>query len=150
MGEQADLIINGDVCEGCGENFDDEGQGFPRRCSSCGGGSRKWEGGINPIKSERLQEARRLLKSAGLTWKEFNKGFHFKVNEIDFWPSTTKWMCPATGEVAYGIKELIAYLKPKKINIKKLSPEQMFEIAKKVKPMNLMDVMKELHKEIYK
>lgn len=37
MGEQADLIINGDVCEGCGQEFEDEGPGYPRRCKACGG-----------------------------------------------------------------------------------------------------------------
>jgi hypothetical protein len=37
MGEQADLILNGDCCEVCGENFVDEGEGYPRRCKNCGG-----------------------------------------------------------------------------------------------------------------
>jgi len=36
MGEIADMMIDGDLCEGCGVAFDDEGQGFPRRCKECG------------------------------------------------------------------------------------------------------------------
>lgn len=37
MGEAADAMINGDACEGCGEEFETEGAGYPRRCQSCGG-----------------------------------------------------------------------------------------------------------------
>ena len=34
MGEQADLMINGDVCSGCGEEMGD-GDGFSRYCAGC-------------------------------------------------------------------------------------------------------------------
>ena len=37
MGEQADLLINGDCCQVCGCNFEDEGGGYPRTCNACGG-----------------------------------------------------------------------------------------------------------------
>lgn len=147
MGEQADLLLNGDCCEGCGESFDDEGQGFSRRCSSCKGMPRV---AINTIKQDRIKKAAQILKSSGFTWKEFNNGYHWRINEVDFWPTKDKWLCPLTGEIVYGLRALIAYLKPKQIKTKQLSVEQMFEISKKVKPMNLMAVMQALHKEIYK
>lgn len=36
MGEIADMMIDGTLCEACGEFIDDEGHGFPRYCSrSC-------------------------------------------------------------------------------------------------------------------
>jgi len=40
MGEAADDALDGLVCEGCGEWFDDvlngaEAPGYPRRCASC-------------------------------------------------------------------------------------------------------------------
>lgn len=35
MGEQADLILNGDVCEWCGCFFEDSGDGYPRHCEGC-------------------------------------------------------------------------------------------------------------------
>lgn len=36
MGEMANLILNGEVCEICGEEFmDNEAAGYPRRCASC-------------------------------------------------------------------------------------------------------------------
>ena len=42
MGEAAEDCLDGTVCEGCGELFDDildggQPPGFPRRCRSCGG-----------------------------------------------------------------------------------------------------------------
>jgi tRNA(Ile2) C34 agmatinyltransferase TiaS len=37
MGEIADLMINGDICESCGVELEGEGSGFPRRCLACGG-----------------------------------------------------------------------------------------------------------------
>jgi len=35
MGEIADMMINGSMCQYCGECFDDE-PGYPRTCSACG------------------------------------------------------------------------------------------------------------------
>lgn len=35
MGEIADLMINGDICEGCGVELDGSGDGYPRRCRGC-------------------------------------------------------------------------------------------------------------------
>lgn len=40
MGEIAELMINGDICEGCGCELG-EGDGYPRRCEGCGGKSRE-------------------------------------------------------------------------------------------------------------
>lgn len=34
MGEIADMMINGSMCQYCGECFDDE-PGYPRSCPSC-------------------------------------------------------------------------------------------------------------------
>lgn len=36
MGDIADAMIDGDLCESCGGYIDDEGgQGFPRKCEDC-------------------------------------------------------------------------------------------------------------------
>lgn len=45
MGEIADAILDGTLCEGCGEVFDDviegrEPPGHPRRCPTCGPSTR--------------------------------------------------------------------------------------------------------------
>lgn len=33
MGEIAEMMLDGTLCEGCGEFIGDEGEGFPRYCS---------------------------------------------------------------------------------------------------------------------
>ena len=37
MGEIAEMMLEGTLCEGCGEAFDpdDESPGYPRRCAGC-------------------------------------------------------------------------------------------------------------------
>ena len=38
MGDMADLIIDGEVCQICGVDFyDGEAPGYPRTCDGCGG-----------------------------------------------------------------------------------------------------------------
>ncbi len=53
MGEIADLMVNGDICETCGQWLSDLGDGYPRTCTDCGGdaelmdeydGDSEWEG----------------------------------------------------------------------------------------------------------
>jgi hypothetical protein len=35
MGEIAEMMLDGDLCEGCGVYMGFPGEGFPRRCASC-------------------------------------------------------------------------------------------------------------------
>lgn len=35
MGEIAEMMLEGTLCEGCGEYMEGGGDGYPRRCSSC-------------------------------------------------------------------------------------------------------------------
>lgn len=38
MGEIADMMLDGTLCEGCGVYLEDEdSDGVPRRCAGCGG-----------------------------------------------------------------------------------------------------------------
>jgi hypothetical protein len=103
---------------------------------------------MNRNKEYNREEAKKLLTKAGLTWDSFNNDTHWKVNGVDLWPTTYKWLCPDTGAIVKGIESLIEYIKPKKVTV--LTADQMFEIAKKVKPMSLMLVCEALHKAIYK
>lgn len=36
MGEITEMILNGDLCEGCMVAIGDNGPGYPRRCDECG------------------------------------------------------------------------------------------------------------------
>ena len=35
MGDIADMMLDGTICEGCGEFLDNDGPGFPRYCAGC-------------------------------------------------------------------------------------------------------------------
>lgn len=35
MGEIAEMMLNGDLCEGCGIYLPGDGEGFPRYCHDC-------------------------------------------------------------------------------------------------------------------
>jgi hypothetical protein len=35
MGEIAEMMLDGTLCEGCGVYLDGEGDGYPRRCEDC-------------------------------------------------------------------------------------------------------------------
>lgn len=43
MGEYADMILDGDVCELCGQAFE-EAYGYPKTCTECGGEGELWSG----------------------------------------------------------------------------------------------------------
>ncbi len=38
MGEIAEMMMEGTLCESCGGYMGSEGEGFPRLCNDCGGG----------------------------------------------------------------------------------------------------------------
>lgn len=44
MGDIADLLVNGDICEVCGVELG-EGAGYPRRCIGCGGTTPEFDPG---------------------------------------------------------------------------------------------------------
>jgi tRNA(Ile2) C34 agmatinyltransferase TiaS len=35
MGEVADMMLDGDLCEGCGVYMGSPGDGYPRKCADC-------------------------------------------------------------------------------------------------------------------
>ena len=37
MGEFADMVLDGEMCEGCGVFLGGGSMGFPRKCAACGG-----------------------------------------------------------------------------------------------------------------
>lgn len=57
MGEIADLMINGDICEGCGCELGD-GDGFPRRCTGCFGNTSE----RNPFNRAARTEQTRMVR----------------------------------------------------------------------------------------
>ena len=90
---------------------------------------------------------RESLKEAKIQWKELTE-YHWVIHGLNYWPTKDKWSTPS-GEMRLGLRNLIDYLSYKTDEIHKLSVEQMFNIAKKVSPMNLEAVCKDLHRNIY-
>jgi hypothetical protein len=63
MGEIADMMLDGTLCEGCGEYIDDEVPGYPRYCSAKCAGDR---GVIPPKIKEECPVCHKRLKLGGL------------------------------------------------------------------------------------
>lgn len=105
---------------------------------------------MNDFKKQIRETARRALNDKGISFTSFNNDYHWKIGSVNFYPTTGKWRDESTEKIGDGYKDLIKYLKPRPIDTKVLTPQQMFDMAKKVRPMNLMDVCIKLHQVIYK
>lgn len=42
MGEYAEMMLDGTLCEGCGVYLDNDLEGFPQLCSDCAEERRSW------------------------------------------------------------------------------------------------------------
>lgn len=98
-------------------------------------------------KESYIKQARLKLEKAGIEHQEFNNGIHFKIGKIDFWPTTGKWMDGV--DEGRGIQELIKRINPPVSKVKKLSVEQIFQIAVKSKDRSLEGICVSIHTEIY-
>lgn len=115
MGEYADMAINGDMCETCGEVFHTAGQGFPRRCASC-----KREDRGQSYHEKQAHKPSRPEKTPPVFEPRHKKlGFqicspwHWQARlpggRVNWWPSATKWQY---GSKIYEGKEevLVAFI----------------------------------------
>jgi hypothetical protein len=105
MGEIADLMIEGEICEGCGCELGGEAPGYPRRCSGCGGktdedhdligGYRAMNDRSKSRRQSNRDNAPAILKEAGIEFSSHNDGAHLivsgKTESFDFWPGTGRW-----------------------------------------------------------
>lgn len=98
MGEHADDILEGRVCQHCGEWFhDDEEPGHPRSC--CEGASTRSERNRRKRQNYKRNRAARLISAVeqGLTvgWiRHSDHHFSRDVNgtRVDWWPASNKYM----------------------------------------------------------
>lgn len=92
MGEIAEMMLNGLMCEGCGEFMDDhEEPGYPRRCAACA-----------PRKPQRPQE---IIRSRGRGRKKTVRPFRYSigskvVHAVN--PTTGKSWCQFENNLARG------------------------------------------------
>lgn len=85
MGEIAEAMINGTLCEGCGK-FIGVGSGYPRRCDGCIGEA------VSSSKWSRIEDAKRDFKEAatlaaqhGMTLTRHNDGQQYNLR-------TSEWL----------------------------------------------------------
>ncbi len=60
--------------------------------------------------ARRMKEFLEALKKAGFKYEQLSS-VHFRVNYINFWPTTGKWWCPEERLKGHGVDDLIAELK---------------------------------------
>lgn len=99
MGEIADMMIDGSMCEGCGEYLG-EGDGYSRRCSACGGGRRRSSQEKDAdvaIAAEQYTDASRILKEAGAALLRHSE-YHYSIRRdgwiLHVYPSNCRLYSP--------------------------------------------------------
>ena len=109
MGEISEMMIDGTVCQICGE-YMGEGEGYPVTCAGCADedAPRNGMSGMTVYKMETNTE---YLQRAGAFFTSFNNGLHLVVTSpqglIDYWPSTNKFSVRKTGERGRGYKRVL-------------------------------------------
>lgn len=106
---------------------------------------------MNPFKEEMREKARKSLTANGIEFKSNNNDLQWTIGTINYYPTTGKWLYfDASGIEGHGYKDLIKHLKPKPMSVKKLSVEQIFQIATHSKDKSLFGICESIYKEIYK
>lgn len=74
MGEIADMMINGDLCEGCGVAMGTPGEGYPRYCKDCKRQSRTTKLPSKPMNGKiKCTQCLRWVKPTGMKQHLKNK-----------------------------------------------------------------------------
>jgi len=98
MGEIAEAMLDGTLCQSCGE-YIGTGAGHPRSCGSCGSGSGGASDGRHSRWDKRQQNREQstdILIKRGVTFEAKNFGRHLIITRdgrtVDFWPGTGLWI----------------------------------------------------------
>lgn len=107
MGDVADAMLDGSLCQGCGECLG-EGDGFPTCCNSCESDDDLGEmfKALRADKKEKralnTERSTQILVDHGIKFESKNNGAHLIVTGlnglIDFWPSTGKYIVRKGGD----------------------------------------------------
>lgn len=109
MGDVADMIADGSLCESCGSHMKDgDAPGFPRQCEACFGCAVP-DYGLTPApgQSDRPEKepltrqafnrrfSPEVLDENGITFRSLQDGAHLIIVQgrwrFDFWPGTGRW-----------------------------------------------------------
>lgn len=105
---------------------------------------------MNKNKDENLQKSVSAFLKARLQFTSFNEGMHWKIGTVNYYPTTMKWFDEELDEHGFGVSECIKHIKSKIKEIKIVTVEEIFEIAKHAKDRSLIGICREIHKGIYK
>lgn len=113
MGEVAEMMLDGTLCEGCGEYIGDP-VGFPQYCSDECAGYPIDRISNKDKKSRNKDWSTQHLIDKGIRFESKNNGVHLIVygdkGIVDFWPSTGKWISRYEEKTSRGIRELVKYI----------------------------------------
>lgn len=119
---------------------------------------------MNETKQNNITESRKILQDKKIKFQEFNNGLHWRITlsqfnhpgHCDFWPSSGKFIHGDHQD--QGINNLIGYLQgikdqtglPQAKDAVYYTIEELFEIAKRVRPQSLHNLVSSIHGAIYK
>lgn len=147
MGEIAEMLLDGTLCEGCGVALESEPQGFPNYCSKqcakdrgadwydddddMGEMWREHKKARSRKKSQNVVDSLAILEENGIDYVCLSEhSRHYRIGNWDFWPSTGKFYNFRTGEKGRGVFNLLEILKQKKVEYKEPTPEQVKAIGR--------------------
>ena len=108
---------------------------------------------MKPQKEQMMKDAFWAFKEAGLCWESFNQDMHWKINGVNFYPTTHRWFDIRKDYRGEGIKQFTKYIRTRQQKdesiAKQLTVDELFEIAKHVKPQSLYAILEAIHKGIY-
>jgi len=112
MGEIADAIVDGEMCQVCGVFLAGEPAGYPRSCRGCGGDA---DEGFGEEDEEDLEEATAKLiadlNERGVHVEVKNQGMHwilrFGKNRADYWPTRDKFRMNNQGATRFGFNAML-------------------------------------------
>lgn len=112
MGDIADMMLDGTLCEGCGEFLNEDPPGFPSYCEGCAPAAHAEE--KKDKRASNREKSSAILAAKGICYKANNNGAHLVVTHgdmtVDFWPGTGKYIRRADKKAGRGVFNLLALL----------------------------------------
>lgn len=123
MGEIADLMLEGCLCQVCGEDMG-EGDGFPQTCAAClkdtgdddAAGFQDLKDRSKARRAGNRETSPEILTREQISFYSNNGGVHLICTHAkvtaDFWPGTGRWKIRG-GETGFGVFNLVKAMKKK-------------------------------------